>query len=90
MDKTKIIELLEKLRAYIVKVETNHFFGMCAEVTEMYEEDLITSDEYDDLDDYIVDRVPRGLCKIDYWWPRGEKQPRFDWIDEQVKILKDE
>lgn len=85
MKQRTIKELLILLRKYIV--EQDHFWGMCGEINEMYHFELISNKEYKILTNYSKNNKPKNTFYDYYWWKEGYKQPRLDWIDEQLKTL---
>jgi hypothetical protein len=82
-----IEELLIVLRGFIVRYE--YFNGMCGAIRDM---DIyfgyISLGERDNLITFITDKGPKKQNPLGYWFPIGEKQPRIDWINEQIKILQ--
>lgn len=84
MKQRTIKELLILLREYIVK--QYDFLGMCSEIRDMYHIDLISSVEYDILTNYLKNNKPENI-NDNFWWIPREKQPRLDWINEQLKSL---
>lgn len=85
MKERTVKELLILLREYIVKQYI--FWGMCAEIREMYQIELISNKEFKILESYLKNNKPKNTFYDDFWWKEGKKQPRLDWIDEQLKNL---
>jgi hypothetical protein len=83
----KIEELLVLLREFIVDYEL--FICMCTTVTDMDTWfSVLDTKEVKTLKDFIKSKIPEGLNPLELWFPIGEKQPRIDWINEQIKILQ--
>lgn len=81
-------QLLKKLKDYIVHQNPYKFYGMCGEINEMYKLDFINDYELDILYDFIKTNTPTNFDEdYGYWWNVGEKQPRIDWLDEQISKL---
>lgn len=85
MKQRTIIQLLELLKENILKDDT--FSGMCILVWHLGCSEIITLDEEFILEDYLEDNEPESVKNQAYWFPYGEKQPRIDWINEQIKKL---
>ena len=80
-----IKELLILLRDYI---ETEQgFIGMCFSTNEMVNYGWITENEELLIDKWNVDNRPSCTNERGCWWPRGDKQPRLDWLNEQIAKL---
>ena len=78
-----------------------HHDGLCSVVNALMINDIITSEEYYFLKDFIKTAQPkwyqkryychRGIwdrhrCKDGaYYWTSGEKQPRLNWLNKQLK-----
>jgi hypothetical protein len=82
-------ELLIKVRDYI-PVEPC-FFGMCGSAFEMADKFMISSDEYNLLMKYFKDNKPKkeNLDEDEhgYWWEVKSKEPRIEWLNEQINSL---
>jgi hypothetical protein len=78
-----IKELLLLLRD---EVEQNLKFGMCGVVSGMYHNDIISRDEKNYMFEFVNENKPEYAGSI-FWFPKGEKPPRLDWIDEQLLEL---
>ena len=83
----EIEELLIVLRDFIV--DYKYFTGMCCAVIDM---DIwfgvLDTKEVKTLKDFIKSKIPEGLNPLELWYAIGEKQPRIDWINKQIKILQ--
>jgi len=88
MDKNREIEdLLVLLRDFIV--DYKHFSCMCLTVREMRDWfGVLNTGEVLKLIDFINIKRPEGLSRLDLWFKGGLKQPRIDWINEQIKTLQ--
>ena len=81
-------ELLVKLSEYIENQDERSFFGMCETIEDMHGDLIITNDEHLLLYGFLKEkRLMRNAHVADYWWKFGEKQPRLDWIAEQIEKL---
>jgi len=82
-----IEELLIVLRDFIVEYES--FTCMCCTVDEMrIWFSVLDTKEVKTLKDFIKSKIPEGLNPLELWYAIGEKQPRIDWINKQIKILQ--
>lgn len=80
-------ELLIKLRDFIINQEPSIFRGMCGQISIMYYKDKITNLESIRLKDYIKSNKPNFVSSGVYWWDPGLKQPRIDWLNDQINKL---
>ena len=80
-------ELLQLLRDYIL-TEAD-FEGMCRSIKDMYYVyDIITLEEKVKLFLFLQEDTFTLICPlVGYWWPRGEREPRLEWLDEKIKEL---
>lgn len=65
----------------------NYFsYGLCSSVMLMAMEGLITWDEVE-LFFIEIDKLPNYelIGKKDYKWKSGEREPRIEWLKEQIK-----
>lgn len=80
-------ELLIKLRDFIEKDEK--FYGMCYSIDLMFQKGYISSFDKSDLKTFLMDN--RGDSPLlGYWWPRGERKPRIDWLNVRIKVFEAE
>lgn len=87
-DMRGIEELLEMI---LDSVENgDNFLGMCCVVYQLYYDNKIGLYEKNFMIDYINDRQPDVTWERGFWWKVGVKKPRIDWINEQLKELKNE
>lgn len=79
-----IKELLEVLRDN----ENQKYFigGLCGMTTRMEINNIITTDEDENLNAYIKINAPNRLS-TSYNWDYGEWEPRLKWINEQIELL---
>jgi hypothetical protein len=63
-------------------------YGLCVAAPRLYLEDKISKKEHWLLRKYISMHIPEN-CHSVYWWPKGEVQPRLDWINSHI-ILNNE
>ena len=57
--------------------------GLCGWAGNLYIEDAITSNEYNSLMKFIAIKNPASAGN--YWWKRGEIEPRIEWIKQQLE-----
>lgn len=57
--------------------------GLCEAIYRLGYENKITEEEYCLLRKYILMYIPEN-CHDGYWWPKGEVQPRLDWINSHI------
>jgi hypothetical protein len=58
--------------------------GICRWSIDLYEERLITINEYVLLDNYLKSN---SLKDDGYWWRVEEIEPRIEWIKQQIEKL---
>ncbi len=63
---------------------------MCGLCSTLMETRIFTISEALELQTYIKLKVPDYINPNSYWWPRGFKGPRIEWLNEQIKILENE
>ena len=80
-------ELLILLKYYIIRQKPDIFYGMCGEIYEMYSIGYLENTEISILIKFLEVNRPKGLEERNYWFPKGEKQPRIDWLNEQIYKL---
>ena len=80
--KTRSIKILLGLLKQRVKEDTN-FLGMCWNMDELFFNDIITSLEHDELDEYLTANTPK--YHDGYWWKQGDKAPRHRWLNKHIK-----
>ena len=95
-NKKKMSKLLTMLKTYIKKEKG--FSGMCVSITSATifkgmigrdnGTDVFTVEEGDKLLYYLDNNTPRFARA--YWWKKGVKKPRIDWLTEKIKELKSE
>lgn len=88
-EKTKTIkELLILLRKEVEECRGHVFTGMCGRITALNDKNQITQKEYWMLYDYLDDNTPDGCENTnEYWWAKGLKTFRLDWLDEYINDL---
>jgi len=85
-NKKKMSKLLTMLKTYIKKEKG--FSGMCVSITWATKYKHMIDAEGDRLADYLDNHTPRFT--LAYWWKKGVKKPRIDWLTEKIKELKSE
>jgi len=81
-------ELLQVLLDNIDKLE----YGLCLLIIILKENSLISEQEEEILNEFISNKAPERYHSIRkyrmaYNWESGEKQPRIDWLNEQIAKL---
>ncbi len=79
-----ILELLK----FVLSTMDRFCFGLCVHIDYLYLNGHINKDERYSLTLYMEDNKPEGADIDNYWWPKGEKEPRLDWINKQIQILE--
>lgn len=93
MENQKMIKLLKKLKVKIINVESYRFRGMCLAIVEMRGIGSISIEEYKSIFNYFNQNAPQIMQGYKqainkFWWTQGKKEPRLNWIDEQIKKLE--
>lgn len=78
MKTRKLKVLLTLLKDNIITA--NHFISMCHSLLNMFYRFKITFQEYIKVSSYL--RKHKYING--YWFPKGEKQPRIEWLDKQI------
>jgi hypothetical protein len=72
---------------------TEHFnSGLCNYTRILYELDILDFWQYSKMKKYLRDNKPKKQyynCGA-YWWPAGLKEPRIEWLQEQIAICDKE
>ena len=75
-----IKELLQKL---IVEIEQDdRFSGMCGLLQIMYYTERINFENWKLLSNYLREHRPHNAGI--WWWTKGLKQPRIDWLKDRI------
>ena len=82
-----IVELLEFLKQEIIE-EKECFNGMCCSIHILYLTNTIDCVEEKILEHYLEENSPIKKGTKDFWWLKGDKQPRLKWLDEQIQKLQ--
>jgi len=62
--------------------------GLCHLATELMWEGKITERERDKIWHYInLNRPQNGKPRKYYYWNSGEKEPRFEWLNQELNKL---
>lgn len=83
MTKKRKIEILEIMKKEIAE---KCYSGLCLKCACLFAVGKIISDEYEWLCGLIEDNKPRNAKA--YYWQRGKKAPRINWINERIKELQ--
>jgi len=93
-----IKELLILLREEL-PIRINHPKGgsLCWTIANLWIDDLITDEEYEEVNDYIYENKPEDAwdyCVGDdfdrvngFWWPYGELEPRLEFLDKLINEI---
>jgi hypothetical protein len=60
--------------------------GLCHWASKLYMHDVINNQERLLLEKFFSQNRPKN-CIGSYWWPKGEIEPRIEWLKEQIKKL---
>ena len=82
------LELLKIVLDNVNTVESSWIGGLCTLIEVLYLDDFISTDERDILSIHMGDNKPEGADIDKYWWPKGEIQPRKEWLENQIKLLE--
>lgn len=84
-------ELLILIREYIIEKKPD-FYGLCYVITKLYENNIITLAELDNIRDFIHSNRPKrgkyyikGRSKTLFFWPSGDFEIRLKWIERQIQ-----
>lgn len=69
--------------------------GLCGLAKQLYDNGVINVEEAIRIQQYIESQRPGGFQQysywwesLSYWWPKGEIQPRKEWLENQIKLLE--
>lgn len=79
-----ILELLKLLLSNIDMLER----GLCHLILKLRVRNYITDKELQILRQYLIKITPIEFEYDDFWWPKGEKEPRIRWLNLHIKILE--
>lgn len=79
-----LIEIFELLKDYIENTPKYVFNGMCRSLDTLVMTGELTDIEHSLAIDYLNSIKTTG----DHWWREGLKQPRIDFLNEQITDLK--
>lgn len=79
--------LLILLLSYIKEEE--EFLGMCLSASELRDFREISHEEHLSIKEYLKNNKPVLCMGMVYWWNRGDKEPRIEWLEKQIKLLED-
>lgn len=83
--KEQLLELIPIVRNGVIKHCDETFKGICKLTRDLRLSLVITVYQEQVFDDYVG--LLEDYKNCGYKWPRGEKQPRLEWLDEQEQIL---
>lgn len=81
-DTRSILELLKLLLSNIDMLER----GLCHLILKLCVRNYITTKELRILRQYLIKNTPIEFEYDDFWWPKGEKEPRRKWLKKQIEI----
>ena len=79
---------IKELLRIVLKNIDNHVLGLCHLVRQLYRNNIINIDELILLLNYIMNHRPNNTYKemgSVYFWKRGEKKPRIEWLEKHIK-----
>jgi len=89
-----IKELLQIILDHVDQVR--HTEGLCSLASQLYNDVEIIQEEEDVIRKYFGQNLPehkyKGVYLTDellYSWPPGKVEPRRQWLEEQIKKLKE-
>lgn len=85
---TRDISKLLRLLLLRMKLKGVHL-GMCRECTYLLRESLITPEEHVLMIRYFKDHVPSFAESKDFWWKKGDAEPRINWVKERLSYEKE-
>lgn len=77
-----ILELLKLLLSNIDMLER----GLCHLILKLRVRNYITDKELQILRQYLIKITPIEFEYDDFWWPKGEKEPRIQWLEKQIEV----
>lgn len=97
-----IKELLGIMLYYLRNGNYSHFTGLCGLASKMLFLEYISYKEYVALCDYIKTNAKPHKIRLtmmtaisilhvpskSYYWPKGLKWPRINWLTKQIKSIK--
>ena len=80
-------ELLEVLldRYQNNTIEEINWAGLCWAITKLYAYDGVNFYEKEILLDVIEANRPESVESGKYWWPKGEVEPRIEFLKQLIK-----
>jgi hypothetical protein len=60
--------------------------GLCWAITILYIAQDITLDENYTLLNYMKTNIPVGIYGPMYWWRKGLREPRTQWLKEHIQL----
>jgi len=82
------LEKAEQYNSYELAVGDDLVSGLCALCLVLLDP-LGDQKTYAEVRDYLSTELPRRKYSTGYCWPKGDKRPRLEWLDEQIKKLKE-
>lgn len=84
--KKRIIEIFKDVKCTIE--EEKYFHGICLTVhVNQWLDGDINAEELEDFFDVLFKNKP-STCGDSYWWKKGLKQPRIEFLDKLIKKLE--
>lgn len=64
-------------------------YGLCGYASELYCFDLITSEEKEAIEKYILENPPNGQNSNEslYYWRIGDRAPRIEYLKHHINKL---
>ena len=80
---------LEILKILLENIHLLHSqIGLCGLSLMLNWKEKITTKEQKAFQNYLVDVFPG--CEGSYIWPIGQKEPRIEWLNKQIKLLENQ
>ena len=62
--------------------------GLCWLIDDLLRQDIISVKEFLVLENYLYNNKPSNILSLtEFWFPMGEKEPRINWLKEQINKL---
>lgn len=86
--KKELIKVMETMLTHL-KEGINFKYGLCNLVWQLkWTSNQVSDEGIYFFEEYLRSHEPPTLVDQFYYWKVGEKAPRIEWLEEQIKILK--
>jgi hypothetical protein len=79
-------ELLIKLRDQAILSHKERFFGLCCVIEELKYLDLISNQEYFELNNWLKLNLPKYTFGL-YCWEKKDIESRVKWLNKHIDKL---